>query len=440
MGNKESHTGQEPARSKRDSLALSPWQDIRGFLAMHVGRLVLFAITCTSVIMVMLIFYFVVKEAFPFFFEKTGVSAAVMSFSGDDKEIDNDVIKFGQARPWAVSGKYDVCVTIKNGQITEAKIKRPGQEDYSEALISGHTISIVKAAEAGQDIKQAENELEVDIKVEAGDGLVADGSYNSWVTVKSVLIPFLTSGDYSPESRPAKYGVLAFIVGSLYVTIVAIVIAIPIGILAALFLSDIVGFKIRSVVKPVIELLAAIPSVAYGVFAILVLGPWMTAHLGFKTGANALNASLILSVMALPTIISVAEDSISATGRELREAAYGLGSTRFEAMIKVVIPAAHSGIIAAIVLGMMRAIGETMVVWMASGNASQVPHPWWDLSQSVGTMTAMIAGDLAETPKGSVHYRSLFAVGTLLLIFTIGLNVISEYFLSRAKKKTGKKS
>lgn len=436
MSDKELNTGQEPAVRKRDSLALSPWQDMRGFLSFHVGRFLLFAITCTSVLVVMLIFYFVLKEAFPFFFEKAGVSATVMSFSGGEGEIDNDVINFGKAMPSAASGKYDVQVSIKDGQITEAKIKRPGQEEYSNAMISGHTISIAKNSKAGL----VENELEVDIKVEAGDGFVADGVYSSFVRVKSALIPFLTSGDFSPESRPAKYGVFAFIVGSLYVTIVAIAIAIPIGILAALFLSDIVDFKIRSVVKPVIELLAAIPSVAYGVFAILVLGPWMTKYLGFQTGANALNASLILSVMALPTIISVAEDSISATGRELREAAYGLGSTRFEAMIKVVIPAAHSGIIAAIVLGMMRAIGETMVVWMASGNASQVPHPWWDLSQSVGTMTAMIAGDLAETPKGSVHYRSLFAVGTLLLIFTFGLNIISEYFLGRAKKKIGKKS
>ena len=183
----------------------------------------------------------------------------------------------------------------------------------------------------------------------------------------------------------------------------------------------------RQAVKPVIEILAAIPSVAYGFFAVLVLAPWLQKHFGFPTGTNALNASLLLSIMALPTIISVAEDSISATG-----------ATRFETMFKVVIPAGHSGIIAAIVLGMMRAIGETMVVWMASGNATQIPHPWWDLSQSVRTMTATIAGDMGETEKGSPHYRALFAIGLLLLVMTFLLNIVSEYFLTRAKKSMGK--
>ena len=142
--------------------------------------------------------------------------------------------------------------------------------------------------------------------------------------------------------------------------------------------------------------------------------------------------------MALPTIISVAEDSISATGRELREASYGLGATRFETMFKVIIPAAHSGIIAGIVLGMMRAIGETMVVWMASGNSPKIPHPWWDLSQSIKTMTASIAGEMGETAKGTDHYRSLFMIGILLLVMTLLLNLVSEYFLTRARKSLGK--
>ncbi|MCP4710853.1 MAG: ABC transporter permease subunit, partial [Planctomycetes bacterium] len=151
-----------------------------------------------------------------------------------------------------------------------------------------------------------------------------------------------------------------------------------------------------------------------------------------------LNASLILSIMALPTIISVAEDSLSAVGREIRQASYGLGATRSETMIKVVMPTAHSGIIAAVILGMMRAIGETMVVWMASGNANQIPTPWWDISQSVRTMTASIAGEMGETSQGSVHYHALFMIGVFLLLFTFGLNLISEYFLARVKKSRGK--
>jgi len=304
-------------------LALTPGQDLKGYVASLLGRAVLFLITCTSVLAVLLIFFFVCREALPFL----------------------------------------------------SKIS---------------------------------------------------------------LSEFLINTEWYPEADNARFGALALIAGSVYVTIAALVFSVPVGILAAVFLSDIVSFRIRAFVKPVIELLAAIPSVAYGFFAVLVLAPWMQNKFGFSTGTNALNASLILAVMALPTIVSVAEDSISALGPELREASYSLGATRFETIFRVVIPAAHSGIIAAIILGMMRAVGETMVVWMASGNAAQIPRPWWDISQSVRTITATIAGEMGETPKETPHYWALFALGVLLLILTFSLNVVSEFFLSRAKRALGK--
>jgi len=313
----------EPAVGFSRPLALTPGQDLKGYLAAHAGRAALFLITCSSVLAVLLIFIFVIREAIPF----------LMQFS---------------------------------------------------------------------------------------------------------LVEFLTGTGWYPQAEQPKFGALALIVGSFYVTAAALVFALPVGIMAAVFLSDIVTFRVRGIVKPVIELLAAIPSVAYGFFAVLVLAPLMQRRFGFSTGTNALNASMILAAMALPTIISVAEDSISALGRDLREASYSLGATRLETVFRVVIPAAHSGIIAAVVLGMMRAIGETMVVWMASGNASQIPHPWWDLSQSVRTMTATIAGDMGETVKGSDHYGALFAVGVVLLVLTFSLNIVSEYFLTRAKKASGR--
>lgn len=205
--------------------------------------------------------------------------------------------------------------------------------------------------------------------------------------------------------------------------------------MSAVFLSDIAPFKLRQIIKPVIELLAAIPSVAYGFFAIIVVAPWMQRTFGFPTGANILNVAMILALMSVPTIISVAEDSLSAIGREIREASYGLGATRAETIVRVVIPAAHSGIIAAIILGMMRAVGETMVVLMAAGMAAQIPSPWWDLSQSVRPMTATIAQEMGETPKDTQHYFALFAVGLLLLLFTFALNMISQAFLVRFRRK-----
>lgn len=257
----------------------------------------------------------------------------------------------------------------------------------------------------------------------------------SGVSIRERTLEFFTSRRWFPEHQAhPEYGIVAIVAGSFYVTFTSLLIAVPTGLLAALFLSDIASFRIRQICKPLIEILAAIPSVAYGVFAVMVVAPWLQNHFGFSTGTNALNASLILAVMAMPTMISVAEDSLSAAGREIREASYALGATRAETLIRVVIPAAHSGILAAVILGMMRAIGETMVVWMASGNAAQIPSPWWDLSQSVRTMTATIAGELGEVPQGTTHFHSLFAIGLVLLVFTFCLNLLSEHLIVRMKK------
>jgi phosphate transport system permease protein len=249
---------------------------------------------------------------------------------------------------------------------------------------------------------------------------------------------FLASTQWYPEAEHAEFGALALIVGSFYVTTVALVLAVPVGLLAAMFLSDIAPFGVRAFFKPVIELLAAIPSVAYGFFAVLVVAPWLQDTFGFTTGVNVWNAGLLLAVMAVPTIISVAEDALSAVGRERREASYGLGATRAETLLKVVMPAARSGIVAAVLLGMMRAIGETMVVWMAAGMAGQIPTPWWDLSQSVRPITATIAQEMGETPQGSPHFYSLFALGLLLLLVTFALNLVSEHFLGRARGGDGR--
>ena len=243
-----------------------------------------------------------------------------------------------------------------------------------------------------------------------------------------------TSSGWYPEAEPREFGALALLYGSLVVTLGALVIAAPVGLLAAVFLSDIVPFRFRQIIKPVIEILAAVPSVAYGFFAILVVAPWLQEHFGLPTGTNALNAAIMLAIMAIPTIVSISEDALTAIGRELREGAYALGATRAEVLLKVIIPAAHSGIMAAMILGMMRAIGETMVVWMAAGNASHIPAPWWDLTQAVRTMTATIAGDMGECERGGIHYHALFVIGLMLLTMTFVLNLGSEYFLARAKR------
>jgi phosphate ABC transporter permease protein PstC len=248
---------------------------------------------------------------------------------------------------------------------------------------------------------------------------------------------FFTSKEWYPTAAVPKFGAAAIFAGSFIVTLTAVLLAVPPGILAAVCLSDLLPFNVRQVIKPVIEILAAIPSVVYGFFALVVLAPFIQDVLGASSGVNALNASIILAIMALPTIVSVSEDALQAAGRELREGSYALGATRAETLVKVVIPSAVSGIFSAVLLGIMRALGETMVVWMASGNAAQIPQPFYNLLQPIRTLTATIAGDMGEADQmtGSAHYHVLFAMGLSLLVFSFVCNLAGEWVVNRQRKK-----
>lgn len=316
---------------------------------------------------------------------------------------------------------------------------------------------------------------------------------------------FFTTTQWYPSGQPADFGALSIFFGTGIVTLGAVVIAVPLGVSAAVCLSDVLPFSARQVVKPIIEILAAIPSVAYGFFALvvfapllqneggailsltawLILGPlllltvivvsdlvadrmpdsfrrrgrWLvglglsalsiffmlklSATLGaieIASGANALNVSIILGIMALPTVVSVSEDALQATGRDLREGSYALGATRAETILKTVIPASVSGILAAVILGVMRAVGETMVVWMASGNAARIPEPWYNVLQPVRTLTATIAGDMGEADHvtGSSRFHVLFAMALCLLAFSFLMNLASEAIVRHSRKKLGK--
>lgn len=311
---------------------------------------------------------------------------------------------------------------------------------------------------------------------------------------------FFSQASWYPTHDPPAFGALAIFVGSGLVTLGAVVVAVPLGVPAAVCLSDVLPFRVRQLVKPVIEVLAAIPSVAYGFFALVVFAPLLQSRGGIVlaivwwclagpllalavfvisdvlatrfaperghgplrwaiaialglasaallvsvgnrlaavpiySGANALNVSIILGLMALPTVVSVSEDALQAVGRELREGAYALGSTRAEVLVRVVIPAASSGICAAVILGIMRAVGETMVVWMASGNSPQIPEPWYNLLEPVRTLTATVAGEMGEADQsaGSDHYHALFAMALSLLAISFVCNLVSEQVIRRS--------
>lgn len=303
---------------------------------------------------------------------------------------------------------------------------------------------------------------------------------------------FFTSTDWSPSQADPHFGALAIFFGTAMVTIGSCAVAIPLGITTAICLNEIVNANVSKIFKPIVELLAAIPSVAYGFFAIVVFAPVLQNHGGaliaaaiavigipmaiiaafpvgellhekifrgkgpkfaplaisialfagavcmaaksalgieVSSGTNALNASIVLAIMALPTIISISQDALAAVGRDMREGSLALGATRFETIFKVVLPCAKSGIAVAVILGLMRVVGETMVVWMASGNALKIPEPFYNFLEPVRTLTATIAGEMGEADQstGSQRYHVLFAMSLCLLVGGLLMNACSQW-------------
>ncbi len=233
----------------------------------------------------------------------------------------------------------------------------------------------------------------------------------------------------SPEKE--SFGILAMVVSTLMVTFGALLIAVPIGIGCAAYIADVANHRVREVLKPVIEILAGIPSVVIGFLGVVLVGPILAKIFNSANGLNAINGSILLAVMTLPTIISISEDALVSVPQEFKSASLALGATRWQTLTRVTIPAALSGIIASVMLGMGRAIGETMTILMACGNAPAFPHSYTD---SVRTMTSAIAIELGETVQGDIHYRSLFIIATVLFIMTFLVNLISDVILQKYQK------
>jgi phosphate transport system permease protein len=222
-----------------------------------------------------------------------------------------------------------------------------------------------------------------------------------------------------------QFGTLPLILGSLLVTAGAIIIAVPLGLATAIFVSELAPNWLREILKPLIEVLAGIPSVVLGFLGMVAISPLIREGLGVPTGLTAFTGALMLAYMALPTIISVAEDAIDAVPKGYHDGALALGATRWQTIWRVVIPSARSGIVIAVMLGIGRAIGETMAVMMVTGNAARIPREWYALFLPVRTMTATIAAEMGEVAQGSTHYHVLFAVGILLFVVTFIINAIA---------------
>ena len=244
---------------------------------------------------------------------------------------------------------------------------------------------------------------------------------------------FLFSSNWNPTSYVKEtYGIGAMLVSTIMVTVGALLFAVPIGIGTAAYLSDVASPRVREIVKPIIEILAGIPSVVIGFLGIVFVGPLISKTFGLPNGLNAVNGSILLGVMALPTIISISEDALNSVSKTYSDASLALGATQWQTVIRVKIPAALSGVIAACMLGMGRAIGETMTVLMATGCAPAMPRSFLD---SVRTMTSTIAIELGEVPYYTTHYYALFAVGLVLFIITFCVNMTSDMILHKYQDK-----
>ena len=243
---------------------------------------------------------------------------------------------------------------------------------------------------------------------------------------------FLFKSDWYPLSN--RYGMLPLLTGSIMVTVISLILAVPMALGTAIFMSEIAPARLRNIFKVLLEILASIPSVVFGFLGVILLGPWVQKTFGVQTGLNAFSAGILLAFMALPTIASVADEAMQAVPRSMREASLALGASRIQTIFRITFPAASSGVIAGVMLGIGRAIGETMTVMMVAGGSAQIAlNPM----APVRTMTGTIAAEMGEVVMGDDHYRALFMIGLLLFIITLGVNTLSGLIIERIRRRQG---
>lgn len=239
------------------------------------------------------------------------------------------------------------------------------------------------------------------------------------------LVEMLTSTDWSPTQDPPVFGIVALLAGTFWCVGLSLVFSVPIGLGAAVFLSEFAPPRLREGLKIIVELLAAIPSVVWGFIGVMIINPGLQA-MGARIGLNGLNGAILLALMTLPLLVSLGEDALRAVPETYRQAAIAMGATRWEMVWRVLLPAARRGLLVAVLLGVGRCVGETMAVLMATGHAINIPKGPFD---PVRTITATIAAELGETVRGDAHYQALFALGVLLFLITMAVNFVADFAL-----------
>lgn len=266
------------------------------------------------------------------------------------------------------------------------------------------------------------------------ESMIPEGADLNFIKDKNISAGEVFGGkEWFPTATPAPlFGILPLLAGTIWVSLFAILFALPFGISIAVYMSEVASPKVRNFLKPVIELLNGIPSVVYGFFGLIIIVPLLQQVFGLPVGESGLAGSLVLAIMALPTIVTVAEDAMRNCPRTLREASLALGATKWQTIYKVVIPSSMSGIASGVVLGIGRAVGETMAVLMVTGNAAVIPT---SILEPLRTIPATIAAELGEAPAGGAHYQSLFLLGVILFFITFFINMCVEFISSRNRAK-----
>jgi phosphate transport system permease protein len=289
--------------------------------------------------------------------------------------------------------------------------------------------------------RSTERAIEFALRAAAAVGIITTVGIIAVLTVEALLffvevspIDFFTGTRWSASIKPFAFGVIPLVVSTLMIAAIALAIAVPVGILAAVWMSEFASMRARNIVKPILEVLASIPTIVYGFFAITVITPLLKATILPELGTfSALSAGIVVGILILPLIASLTEDALRAVPRGLREGSYAMGATRWETIRRVLLPAALSGIAAAIILAMSRAIGETMAVVLAAGTNPQLTI---DPTESVQTMTAFIVQiSLGDTPADSLQFKALFAVGATLFAMTFALNMISSWIVAKYRNE-----
>lgn len=354
----------------------------------------IFLVSLSAIVMIFLIFLFVAREALPVALGKT------------------DSAKSTRVIPVAEFDKLNQAELMEYLGLTPKQFKAMDKETLKELML----VKVEAGAEVSKDKDAALNT-------------------SSW---SMMLKPHQWTGYDKPEyiwqpvSEIHKYNLIPLIIGSLKATIVALLFAVPLALGAAIYVSQLANPKVKEWLKPGIELLAGIPSVVLGFFGLIIMATFFQKILGYESRLNAFVAGIALGLSVIPVVFSIAEDALTSVPRSFTQAALALGSSKWQAAWQIVLPAALPGVFAAVVLGFGRAIGETMVVLMASGNASIVS---WNLFDSTRTMTATIAAELAETVFGGHHYRILFLIGALLFLAAFLSNMLADVVIHRLKSR-----